>query len=95
MKKYDEKLRGEFIGLRLKIISSPNKNNVGIEGKIIDETKNSFIIQKINQTKTYRKTIIKDQCLFEVTFKDDSKISVEGKTIALRPEDRIKRLKKN
>jgi len=100
MKKHEEKLRGEFIGLWLKIISSSNKNNVGIEGKVIDETKNTFTLQtKPTEEKerqiSGRKKIIKNQCSFEITFKDNSKIQFSGKKIALRPEDRIKRLKKN
>ena len=77
--------RSELIGLDVKIIESENSFNKGIKGKIIDETKNMFIIK----TKETRKKIIKDQCVFE--FKLNGKnIQINGKSLSTRPEERIK-----
>ncbi|RLF36543.1 MAG: ribonuclease P protein subunit [Thermoplasmata archaeon] len=75
--------RSELIGLNVKIIESENSFNKGIKGKIIDETKNMFIIK----TKETRKKIIKDQCVFEFKGKN---IQINGKSLSTRPEERIK-----
>jgi ribonuclease P protein subunit POP4 len=72
-------LRGEFIG---KYIKAEGSN---VQGKIIDETKNSFLIK----TNNGRKRILKQNTAFQV--KSDNKlISVDGKSILMKPEDRIK-----
>ena len=72
-------LRGEFIGKR---ISIPGKK---VEGKIIDETKNSFLV-KTNNT---RKRILKANSLFQIKT-NNSFVEVDGNIIAMKPEDRIK-----
>ena len=75
--------RSELIGLDVKIIESENRFNKGVQGKIIDETKNMFIIK----TKETRKKIIKNQCVFEFKGKN---IQINGKSLSTRPEERIK-----
>ena len=77
--------RSELIGLDIKAIKSENRFNKGIKGKIIDETKNMFIIK----TRETRKKIIKDQCVFEFILKG-KKIQINGKLLVKRPEERIK-----
>ena len=77
--------RSELIGLDVKIIESENSFNKGIKGKIIDETKNMFMIK----TKETRKKIIKDQCVFEFDIKG-KKMQINGKSLSTRPEERIK-----
>ncbi len=74
-----EKLeRREFIGLPALIIYSGRK----FEGTIIDETKNTLMIN----TPKGVKTIIKKNATI---FIHDCKVN--GETIAKRPEDRIKK----
>ena len=75
--------KSELIGLDVKIIESENRFNKGIKGKIIDETKNMFIIK----TKETIKKIIKNQCVFE--FKEKN-MQINGKSLSTRPEERIK-----
>ena len=77
--------RSELIGLDVKVIESENRFNRGLKGKIIDETKNMFIIK----TKETRKKIIKDQCVFEFDIKG-KKMQINGKSLTIRPEERIK-----
>ena len=72
-------LRGEFIG---KYVKAPNK---GIEGKIIDETKNSFFVK----TKNTKKRVLKQNTLFELKLRTGY-ITIEGNSILMKPEDRIK-----
>jgi len=77
--------RSELIGLDVKIIESENRFNRGIKGKIIDETKNIFIVK----TEKRKKKIIKNQCVFEFKLKEKN-IQLNVKSLTIRPEERIK-----
>ena len=71
----------EFIGKQIEITESKNKQQKNLQGKIIDETKNTFTI------KTQNKTII--------ILKKDKKFKIneekiDGNKITKRPEERIK-----
>ena len=48
----------ELIGLKAEIIDSKNKDNIGIKGQIIDETKNTITIEQNNKTKRLSKNNI-------------------------------------
>ena len=72
-------LRGEFIG---KQVSIPG---IKLEGRIIDETKNSFLVM----TKNARKRILKANSLFQIKM-DEGFVEVDGNAISMKPEDRIK-----
>ena len=85
MEKKTSLLKGEFIGSRIKVIKAKNKDNVGISGEVIDETKNTFVI-KNNKGK---KTLLKEQCTFKI-YKKNKTMTVDGRMISKRPEDRIK-----
>ena len=76
----------ELVGLNIKVIDSKNKDNKGIEGKIIDETKNTITIMH----KSKKKLLFKNNIKFETTI-ENKKIEVDGKVLAKRPEERIKR----
>ena len=45
MKKDISSLKGEFIGLIVEVTVSDNLNNIGLKGKIINETKNTSVIK--------------------------------------------------
>ena len=77
-------LRQEFIGLKAKVLESSDASLEGIEGVIIDETKNMLIIE----TKKGIKKIAKDIAIFEINGN-----IVDGKKIKYRPEDRIGKIK--
>jgi len=77
-------LRDEFIGKKVEIVESKNKDLVGIKGKIVDETKNMFEIESNGKTKKVQKNICKFKFLPE-------NIIIDGKIINYRPEDRIVR----
>ncbi|RMF55299.1 ribonuclease P protein subunit [Candidatus Woesearchaeota archaeon] len=78
--------RKELIGREIEVICSTNKDNVGIIGKIIDETKHTIIVKKDNA----KKTIIKKNVTLRIKM-NDKKIVVKGKALVGRPEDRIKK----
>ena len=52
MKEEIEKvLRSEFIGKRVCVVNATNQSLVGLEGKVVDETKHTFTLQTIQGTK--------------------------------------------
>ena len=78
--------RHELIGLKVKIIESSNRDALGIEGIVKDETRNTLIIE----TGKGYKTVIKDQCVFLFSL-NSRKVKIKGSVIVGRPEDRIKK----
>jgi ribonuclease P protein subunit POP4 len=70
-----------LIGSIIQIEGSKNKTLNGINGKIIDETKNTITIQTTKGTKK----IIKDQTTIRVNNK-----TIDGKKLIGRTESRIK-----
>mgnify|MGYP001607056023 FL=1 len=78
--------RHELIGLNLEITDAKNKKLIGIKGKILDETKNMFIIKTKNSTKR----IIKEQVKMKITNNNENQIII-GKNIIGRSVDRIKK----
>ena len=72
-------LNNEFIGKYVKV---KNKN---AEGKVIDETKNSLLLK----TERNKKRFLKENCIFEFILTDGN-ITIDGKSILMRPEERIK-----
>jgi ribonuclease P protein subunit POP4 len=76
-------IRGEIIGLPIKVVDSLNPHLVGIAGKVADETKNMIKIE----TKTGMKMVEKKTCTFE--FGTGKK--VDGKRLVGRPEQRLKK----
>ena len=71
----------ELIGQVIEIIDSKNKDNLGIVGRVVDETKHTLKV--VHQGKT--KTLVKKN----ITFKMKGKI-FSGEEISKRPEERMK-----
>ena len=80
-------IQDEFIGLKSTVVKSLNNDSVGINGKIIDETRNTFTILQNNR----KKVVVKDISIFNFMMPDGTIIEIDGKTIIGRPEDRIKK----
>ncbi|MDH5463339.1 MAG: ribonuclease P protein subunit [Nitrosopumilus sp.] len=74
----------EFIGLNTEIVKSTNPQVIGLNGRIINETKSMFTINTQNGTKSIAKET--NNWKFSIGGKD---IIVEGSKIAKRPFDRI------
>ena len=79
---------GELIGLKVKVLKSTCRNLVGKEGIVVDETKNTLVIENHKLAR-----VAKLGAEFEFTV-GNKKIVLKGSEIAYRPEDRIKRMKK-
>ena len=82
-------LKYELIGLDAKIVRSGNKSIIGVEGSIIDETKNLIVIEDKGKIKK----ILKDQATFLITI-NDKKYEIDGKLLLGRPEERLKKIRK-
>ncbi len=80
-------LQHELIGLEVKVLESSCVSNIGLEGTLVDETKNMLIIRCQNKQKKIPKTANVFQ--FKV---DDELAVIPGELIKMRSEDRTKRL---
>lgn len=78
----------ELIGLEVEVFNSTNKSLIGINGKIIDETKKTL---KLETDKDEEKLIPKNVSIFHFTLPDGSRVEIDGKILVNRPEDRIKK----
>jgi ribonuclease P protein subunit POP4 len=74
----------EFIGLHTEITQSTNPQVIGLNGRIIDETKSMFRINTENGMKSIAKST--NSWKFSIENKD---VIVEGSKITKRPFDRI------
>lgn len=71
----------ELIGLKARITSSKNKSNIGIEGKIINETKNTINIGG--------KIVLKKNIEIELMI-NNKKTKIDGGELLKNPVERIK-----
>ena len=74
----------EFIGLHTEITQSTNPQIIGLNGRIVDETKSMFKINTKNGTKSIAKS--KNSWKFSI---ENNDIVIDGSKIAKRPFDRI------
>ena len=81
-----EILMGELIGKRIKIIKSSDINIINLEGQVIDETKNTLIVE----TSDGQKIIPKKGNVFRF-YLNNTYIDVPGKFLTYRPHERIKK----
>ena len=77
----------ELIGLEAKVVRSSHPGFVGIEGKVLDETRNTILILHKNK----KKIVIKNTAVFNLTTPDGTIVEIDGKTIIGRPENRVKK----
>jgi ribonuclease P protein subunit POP4 len=81
-------MRHELVGMPVKITKSTHQDFIGLEGKVIDETKNTIIIE---DNEGGEKQVPKKDVTFHFTIPDGKIVEIEGKIIVSRPEDRIKK----
>ena len=79
-------MRMEFIGTEAEVLSAPCY--AGIRGKILDETKNTFIIGSAGT----EKMIPKHGNEFALTYEGRTFV-IKGSEVLHRPEDRIKKVR--
>ena len=79
-------VKDELMGRTVTIKHCKDPNWINISGKVIDETKNTLLIEIGNQQKRIGKNIAS----FEFEY-ENKKILVKGSRLLYRPEDRIKK----
>ena len=79
-------LQHEFIGLKAKVARSTNRGCIGISGRVLNETRNTFTILH----KARAKIVVKETSAFHFTLADGTLIEVDGKALVGQPEDRVK-----
>ena len=80
-------LQHELIGLETRVIRSLNRSQIGIRGKVLDETQKTLTILHDNK----EKRIVKETSTFLFTLPDKTVVEVDGKVLVGRPEDRVKK----
>jgi ribonuclease P protein subunit POP4 len=73
----------ELIGLRVRVLSSLDKKQRGLSGIVVDETKNTLVVE----TRSGVKRIVKNISQFRFYFGKQS-FKVDGKEINFRPVER-------
>ncbi len=76
--------KGELIGKEVRIAGAKNSHNIGIEGKIVDETRDTIVVLCKGKEKRLMKKNV------TVIFNKE-RLKVEGKLLTGRPEERIKK----
>jgi len=77
----------ELIGLYSEVVKSSNNLLIGINGKIIDETKKTITFETDNGIKMVPKNV----SIFHFLLPNEEWIEIDGKILVNRPEDRIKK----
>ncbi len=78
-------VKHELIGLDIRVVRS-SSDLAGLEGRVVDETKNTITIE----TQKGEKKVQKKHSSFEFKIPDGT-VTIEGERLLFRPEDRIKR----
>lgn len=80
--------RHELVGLNVVVVKSTHKGFTGIEGVVVDETKNTIKVEDLGGCE---KIIPKNVATFRFTLPDSAVVEIDGRIIVARPEDRIKK----
>ena len=80
-------VRHELVGLEVKVVKSSNPSQVGLSGRVVDETRNILMIE----TPSGVKSLPKESCTFLFRLPSREQVRVDGKLLLARPEDRVKK----
>ena len=79
--------RHELIGLEARVMGSSDPTLLGTSGKIVDETRNMLVIEDDEKSRK----ISKSNSTFLITLPDGEKVTVEGRKLVGRPDERVRR----
>ncbi len=80
-------INGEFIGTSGRVAESRHPDYVGINGKVVDESKNTLTIMQGGKAKK----VVKEAAVFQFQFSGEAIVEIDGKLLVGRPEDRLKK----
>jgi len=89
MRTRDNLHQHEIIGLRLRVVRAQDGSMVGMEGTVVDETRQTLRIERDGSARPV--TVPKRGAVFEARLPDGTSTVLEGDGLAFRPEDRTKR----
>lgn len=75
----------ELIGLEVAIVRASDPSLVGVQGRVVDETRNTVVVETAGR----EKRVPKQGSRFR--FMVQGGVEVEGDEILFRPEDRVKK----
>jgi ribonuclease P protein subunit POP4 len=80
----------ELIGKEILVVNSTNSSQIGMRGKIVDETKSVLVVELEGKSgkEKQNKTLLKKSIVFRLGA--DGPV-LEGKDLAQRPEERMKK----
>lgn len=84
-KKPDNQFQMELVGKNIQVVESTNPSEIGLAGKIIDETRSTIKIEM----KGKQKVLFKSNIKFRIGT-ENSGLIIDGKKVAKRPEERLK-----
>ena len=87
----DNALAHEWIGLNARIRKSSCRAMENIAGKVVDETKNTLVLEDANGAE---KRIPKKSSVFEIEIGPGDWVEIDGSEVCFAPEDRPKKLMK-
>jgi ribonuclease P protein subunit POP4 len=87
MKITPDVVNGEFIGADGRVAGSRHLGYIGISGKVVDESKNTFTILQSGKAKS----VVKEAAVFRFRFSDGTVVEIDGKLLVGRSEDRLKK----
>ncbi len=80
----------ELIGLRITVVKSSEDTLNGVSGEVVDETKYTLKVKTNKGLKIIPKSII----TISIELNNGAFVTVDGKKISGRPEDRIGRMRR-
>ena len=83
--------RHELIGLKIEIIQSTDNQMLGMNGLVVDETKNLLTIES-SENDSNRVRIPKKDCVFRFSLPSGEQVDVDGCLLKLKPENRLKNI---
>jgi ribonuclease P protein subunit POP4 len=80
-------VRHELVGLEVEVVESTNPSQVGLSGRVVDESRNTLSIE----TSKGARSLPKQDCTFRFTLQTGEEVRVKGSLLVARPEDRVKK----
>lgn len=87
--KRENLLQHELIGLEAKVLGSDDPSLRKKEGVIVDETRNTLTLEEGGELKV----LPKKEISLSITLPEGEDVKVEGRKLAVRPEDRVKKFR--
>jgi len=81
----DNLARHELIGLKVEILDTSNRGLVGMDGRVVDETRNMFIIEM----RDGELRVPKSGSSLVFTLPSGERVKVAGSILISQPENRI------